>query len=142
MSQSPSSFETPDPYRTPSSAPQKSGEMVPYTSEEKNWAMAAHLVPLSNFVVPVPGFNIIAPAIVWFLKRETMPMVDDQGKEAINFQITLTLASLVCFALMFIMIGFVLLFALLIYGIVMEVLAAKAVQEGRLYRYPYSLRLL
>lgn len=116
--------------------------MVPYSTEEKNWAMAAHLAPLTGFAVPVPFFNIIAPAIVWFLKRESMPLVDDQGKESLNFQITLLLAGIVCFILAFFFIGIFLGIALLIYDIVMIVLATKSVQEGRPFRYPFTLRLL
>lgn len=113
-----------------------------YSEEEKNWSLIAHLSPLAGYVVPVPFFNIIAPAIVWFLKKETLPMVDNQAKEAINFQITLFLAFLVCLPLVFVFIGIILLPLLIVYGIVMSVLAAKASQEGRLYRYPYTIRLI
>lgn len=116
--------------------------MTPYSSEEKNWAMAAHLAPLTGFVVPVPFFNIIAPALVWFFKRESMPLVEDQGKESLNFQITILLAGIVCFVLAFFVIGFFLGIALLIYDVVMIVLATKSVQEGRPFRYPLTLRLL
>ncbi|WP_164101993.1 DUF4870 domain-containing protein [Candidatus Laterigemmans baculatus] len=136
-----------EPYRTPSSAssgvsPAKGGDLAPYSTAEKNWAMAAHLVPLAGFAVPIPFFNIIAPALVWFLQRESMPLVDDQAKESLNFQITILIAGIVCFVLVFFVIGIFLSIALILYDIIMMVLAAKSVQEGRPYRYPFTLRLL
>lgn len=136
------SFEPTKAYRTPTSPLGGAEDKHGFTPEDKTWALIAHLSPLAGFVVPVPFFNVIAPAIVWFLKRETMPVVEDQAKEAINFQITLTIAGLICIPLIFVFIGIFLAFALIVYGIVMAVLGAKASQEGRLYRYPYTLRLL
>ena len=136
MSDSPSN----DPYRTPTSEPSKSVNGV--SSEERTWAMIAHLCPLLGYAVPIPFFNIAAPGIVWFLKRETMPFVDDQAKEALNFQITMFLAAIVCIVLIFVVIGIFLSIALAIYSLIMMVLAAKAAQDGKAFRYPYCLRLV
>jgi uncharacterized Tic20 family protein len=136
------SFEPTKAYRTPSSAMDGAAGGLSFSSEDKTWALVAHLSPLAGFLVPIPFFNLIAPAIVWFLKRETMPVIDDQAKEVINFQITLTIAGLICIPLIFVFIGIFLAFALIVYGIVMAVLGAKAAQDGKLYRYPYCLRLL
>jgi uncharacterized Tic20 family protein len=129
-----------DAYRTPTSASKEaSGEV---SSDERTWALVAHLCPLLGYVIPIPVFNILAPGIVWFLKRETMPFVDDQAKESLNFQITVFLAALVCFVLALVVIGIFLLIALTIYSLIMMVLAAKAAQEGKAYRYPICIRLI
>ena len=132
-----------DPYRTPTSPPSKGDPLEgEITKDERTWGLIAHLSPLLGYVVPVPLFNILAPAIVWFIKRETMPFVDDQAKEALNFQITIFLATIVCIIAIVVVIGIFLIPALVIYSIIMMVLAAKAAQEGKRYRYPYCLRLV
>jgi hypothetical protein len=136
-----SNFDVNEPYKSPTSASQPMVDGV-YPEQERTWALAAHLSPLLNFVIPIPFFSIIAPLIVWFLKRETMPLVDDQAKEAVNFQITVTLIGVVCGILVLVFIGILLLPLLLVYTVIMSVLAAKAAQEGKHYRYPFTLRLL
>lgn len=138
-----SDFSENDPYRTPTSAPSKSdfGDGG-VSNEERTWGLIAHLSPLLGYVVPVPFFNIAAPGIVWFLKRETMPFVDDQAKEALNFQITMFLVGIVCMILVLFFIGIFLMIGLVIYSLIMMVLAAKAAQEGKRYRYPFCLRLI
>ncbi|WP_416925739.1 DUF4870 domain-containing protein [Ottowia sp.] len=80
--------------------------------------MFAHLSALAGFIIPFG--NLLGPLIVWQLKKNEMPFVDDQGKEALNFQITVTLALLVSLLLIFVLIGFVL---LPIVGLVALVLA-------------------
>lgn len=130
-----------DPYRTPTSASSKH-DFGGQTSEDRTWALIAHLSPLLGYVVPVPFFNILAPLGVWFIKRESSSFVDDQAKESVNFQITIFLASLVCLVLIFaFFIGIVLGIVLVIYSLVMMAIAAKSAQEGKAYRYPFCLRL-
>ena len=53
--------------------------MSDVTQEEKTWGMIAHLSALAGFVIPFG--NLIGPLIVWLIKKDTMPFVDDQGKE-------------------------------------------------------------
>jgi len=108
-------------------------------AEEKQWAMIAHLSALAGFIIPFG--NIIGPLIVWQVKKD-MPFVDEQGKEALNFQITVSLAAIVCFILMFIVIGALLLPVLGIAAIVFTVIAAIKANGGEHYRYPVSWRLV
>ena len=52
------------------------------------WAGFCHLAALAGYVVPMVG-NIVGPLVVWLMKKEEYPLVDDQGKESINFQISI-----------------------------------------------------
>lgn len=131
-------FQPSEPYKTPTSAPLQHNSGI--SGEEKNWAMVAHLLPLVAWGVPFG--NIIAPAVIWFLKREEMPFVNEQAREALNFQITMTLAGIVCALLFLVVIGIPLALVLLVCGIVFPLLAAKNCQEGKPYRYPFCLRLV
>lgn len=108
---------------------------------QRNLAVGCHLLGFLGLVIPPVG-NILGPLVLWLLKREGRPFVDDQGREAVNFQISMTLAALVSAALTVILIGFVLLFALGVYWLVMTIVAAMHASRGEAYRYPWTLRLI
>lgn len=118
-------------------AGQPSGQPAP---EERQWAMFAHLAALAGFVIPFG--NLIGPLIVWQIRKDSMPFVDDQGKEALNFQITVTLAALVCLVLFLVLIGMLLLPLLGLAALVFTVIAAIKANDGEAYRYPLTLRLI
>ncbi len=125
------------PPPAPSAAPPPAG--APST-DERTWALLAHLSALAGCVIPFG--NLIGPFVVWQIKKNEMPFVDDQGKEALNFQITLSLALLVSMVLCVIVIGFLLLPVIGIYGLVMLIIAAINSNNGIAYRYPLTLRLI
>ncbi|MEX2353897.1 MAG: DUF4870 domain-containing protein [Gammaproteobacteria bacterium] len=106
--------------------------------DARNWGMICHLVALAGFIVPFG--NILGPLIVWVIKKDEHGFIDDQGKEAINFQLTMTLALIGSVILIFILIGFFLIFALCIFVLVMTVVAAVKANEGVYYRYPLTIR--
>lgn len=108
---------------------------------QRTMGMLCHLLALAGFV-GVPFGNIIGPLILWLIKKEEMPFVDDQGKESLNFQITMILISLFCFVLIFIGIGVILLIALGIFDLIMIVIATVKANSGIAYRYPFAIRLL
>lgn len=110
------------------------------SAEERQWGMIAHLSALVGFVIPFG--TVIGPLIVWQIKKADMPFVDDQGKEALNFQITVAIAALVCLMLGFILIGFLLLPIVGIGAIVLTVIAGIKANEGEAYRYPVSWRII
>ena len=123
-----------------SDAPQLSG--TPQVSkEEQNWAMICHLSALAGCLIPFG--NIVGPLIVWLIKRAEMPMVEYHGKEAINFQITVSIAMVISIVLMLVLIGFLLAFIVGLGALILTVMAAVAVSNGNYdYRYPLSIRLL
>ncbi len=111
------------------------------SKQEQNWAMLCHLSALAGFVFPFG--NLIGPLVVWLLKRAEMPQVERHGKESLNFQITVTIAALLCIPLMFILIGFALIFVVGVGALVLTVLATVKVSNGEFeHRYPFTVRLL
>jgi len=121
------------------------------TPEERQWAMFAHLSALagallSSWIVGIGVF--IGPLVIWLIKRETMPFVDDQGKEALNFNITVAIAALALFlvTVFTLGIGIILtgpLFAVLgIVWLIFTIIAGVRANEGVRYRYPFALRLI
>ena len=129
-----------NPYEPPGaeSKPMEFGEEI--SAEEKQWAMFAHLSALSGYVVPF-GW-IIGPLIVWMMKKDEMPFVDEQGKESLNFQISILIYSVVGAALICAFIGFFVLGALVIFQIVYVIIAAVQANKGEQYRYPLTIRII
>ena len=109
--------------------------------EELNWAMFCHLAALSGFIIPFG--NVIGPLIIWLIKKDTMPLVNQHGKESLNFQITVLIAAIISFILMFVLIGMLLLVVVGIGALVLTIMAAVKVANGQTdYRYPWTLRLI
>ena len=110
-------------------------------SDARLWAMIAHLAGFLGYFIPVIG-SLIGPLIIWQIKKDLHPFVDDQGKEALNFQITVAIAVVVCLLLMIVAIGFLLIWVVGIGAIVLMIIAAIKANEGVAYRYPFCLRLI
>lgn len=110
------------------------------SNEQKQFAMFTHLSALTGFIIPFG--NLLGPLIFWQIKKNEMPFVDDQGKEALNFQITATIAAVICVILMFVLIGFVLIFVVGIAWLVLTIIGGIRANEGEYYRYPMTLRLI
>lgn len=110
------------------------------SKEERNWALAAHLSTLAGSFIPFA--NIIAPLVIWLMKKDEMAFASDQAKEALNFQIGVTIASLIAAVLCFILIGFLILPIIIVFDLVFTIIAAIKASEGTAYRYPFTLRLV
>ena len=110
-------------------------------SDARLWAMIAHLAGFLGYFLPVIG-SLIGPLIVWHLNKDLHRYVDEQGKEALNFQITVMIAALVCVLLMLIAVGFLLIWVVAVGAIVLMIIAAIKANEGAPYRYPFCLRLI
>ena len=111
------------------------------TENERTWGMLAHLSALVGVVVPLFGC-VLGPLVVWLGRKDQSSFVEGQAKEALNFNISVFLALIVCSLLMLVFIGFILGAALFIAWLVMTLIAAIKASEGIAYRYPFSLRLV
>jgi len=131
-------------------APDSQGNGV--SAEERQWAMIAHLSALLGGVV-TGGWGhslaaFVGPLIVWLIKKDSMPFVDDQGKEALNFNITITIVFVALFLFSLMTFGIGLIIAVPAYLVVavlwliLTIIAAIKSHEGVAYRYPFALRLI
>ena len=108
--------------------------------DDRTWAMFAHLSSFAGHIIPFG--HIGGPLLIWLLKKDTMPLVNDQGKEALNFQITMTLAFIIAALSIFVLIGFVLVPAVWLFDVIITIVAAVKANEGVAYRYPLCLRFV
>ena len=109
--------------------------------EERLWGMLSHLSALSGFI-GIPFGNVLGPLVVWLVKRDKLPFVDEQGKESLNFQISLLIYGFVAALLILVVIGIFLLIVLGVYGLVMVVIASIKANNGESYRYPLTIRII
>jgi uncharacterized Tic20 family protein len=136
---------------TPNPSPAAPAAGMP-SAEERQWALFAHLsILLGGLITTGWAFStgsFIGPLVIWLVKKDTMPFVADQAKEALNFAITL---SIVCFALLVLTIlslgiGALITIPVLMFigiaALVLVILAAIKANEGVAYRYPFAIRLV
>jgi uncharacterized Tic20 family protein len=115
--------------------------LSPEENKEQNmWAMFCHLSIFIGFVIPFG--NVIAPLIIWLIKKDEFPLVDDQGKEVLNFQISVTIYFIASIILIFILVGIPLLIALGVFVLITTVIGAIKANEGIKYRYPLTIKFL
>ena len=136
--------ETPAEQETSAEQPetvQESPGSKEVNKDARMWAMICHLAGLAGLVVPVVGC-IIGPLIVWQIKKEEFPFVDEQGKEAVNFQISMLIYGIVAGLLCFACVGFVLLPAVAIFDLIFLLIAAVKANNGEHYRYPLTIRFI
>lgn len=113
--------------------------------DERLWGMLSHLMALAGIVVPPIGF-VLGPLIVWLIKKDQYPFVNEQGKESVNFQISMLIygavLALLSLTVILAVLTIPLLGALVVFDIVEVVLAAVKANEGVSYKYPLTIRLI
>lgn len=107
----------------------------------RTWTVICHASALIGFFIPAAG-HILGPLIVWLAKRSDSVEIDEHGKEAVNFQISMLIYSFVAAVLCLVLIGFALLVVLHILNVVFVIVASVRASEGQMYRYPLTIRLI
>ena len=111
------------------------------SSNVRTWNVLCHASALAGFFVPWAG-HILGPLIVWLAKRGDSAEIDEHGKESLNFQISMLIYNLIAGVLCLVLIGFVILGILHILNLVLVIVASIQASEGKLYRYPITIRLI
>src|SRR2546426_2180900 len=118
------------------------GRMNTTTEErERTWQMLCHLSALAGFI-GVPLGNIIGPLVIWLIKKNEVASVDAHAKEAMNFQISMTIYGVAAGLSIFLLVGIVLLPAVLLADLILIVVASVKASNGELFRYPLTIRFI
>ena len=114
----------------------------PPDQNAKMMGMLCHLLSLAGLVLPyVGGWG--GPLVIWLLKKQDHPFIDDQGKESLNFQLTVLIASIVVSPTICLFgLGIVLLILIAIAAVILAIMAGVRANNGEAYRYPMTLRLI
>ena len=105
--------------------------VIPPTNDERTMALLSHVL---TFLFP-----LLAPLVIYLLKKDESAFVAAHAKESLNFQISLIL---ICFVLIITLVGILLLWIVGIIWAILVIIATVRASEGKLYRYPFTLRLI
>ncbi|HEY6975701.1 MAG TPA: DUF4870 domain-containing protein [Chitinophagaceae bacterium] len=101
------------------------------TSDEKTMAVLSHILTL---VAP-----ILAPLIIYLVKKNESKFVEWHARESLNFQITVAIIIIILFITI---IGIFIAWIVGIISLVLVIIATIRASEGKLYKYPFSIRLI
>ena len=107
----------------------------------RTWNVLCHATALAGFFVPWAG-HILGPLVVWLAKRTDSTEIDENGKESLNFQISMLIYNVIAGVLCLVLIGFIILAILHILNLVLVIIASIQASEGKFYRYPMTIRLI
>lgn len=112
----------------------------PDEQQARQWAMFLHLSQLAGYVIPLVG--LIAPIVIWQMKKDEYPILDEHGKAVVNWLISELIYGAICFVLVFIVIGFPMLMVLGILAVVFPIIGGIKANNGELWHYPMAINIL
>lgn len=108
--------------------------------ESRQWSMFLHLSVLTGFIVPLAG--LVAPIVIWQMKKNDSPKLDIHGKIVVNWVLSMILYMIVSVVLSFVVIGLPMLLALVVLNIVFPIIGGIKANNGETWRYPLSIRFM
>ncbi len=130
----------PSPPPGPAAATAPSDTIGTIGEKDRQLAVLMHLSALTGYFIPFA--NLIIPLVIWQVKKDESADIDAVGREVVNFNLSMLLYALGAIILTVILIGFVIGFALWVFGIVVTIIAALRANDGFRYRYPLTIRFL
>jgi uncharacterized Tic20 family protein len=127
---------TPNPNDAPQANP---AELTQHDRDARQWAMFLHLSMLAGTVVPVAGW--VAPIVIWQIKKDELPEIDEHGRIVVNWMISAAIYFAVSFLLIFVIVGIPLMAVLGIISVVFPVIGGIKASKGEIWPYPMSLRI-
>jgi uncharacterized Tic20 family protein len=125
----------------PTSSPQPPAPASSTSSEMRTWSVLCHASALLGLFFHFFG-HLLGPLIVWLIKRDVSPVIDANGKESLNFQLSMLIYDIVAGILCIVLIGIPILIALWILNTVLVIIASVKTSNGELYRYPLTIRFI
>jgi uncharacterized Tic20 family protein len=103
-------------------------------------SMLCHLSALGMLLIPFGA--VLGPLIFWLIKRDQYIEVNRQGKDALNFQITMQIFFIIAGLLVIVGIGILLIAALVIFNLIVIIIASVKSSNGEYYEYPVSFKFI
>ena len=110
------------------------------SKDERMWAMLLHLSVLLGFVIPIAG--LVAPIVIWQIKKDESAMLDEHGKVVMNWLISMFIYYVLGILLTFVLIGIPILIGLSIIGVAFPIIGGLKANSGELWKYPLSMTFL
>lgn len=106
-------------------------------SQTQQWALILHLSQFAGYAIPLLG--LIAPIVIWQIKKNELPSLDAHGRVVANWMISEFIYFLLTLALCLVVVGFFLLPVLAILSIVFPIVGAVKASQGEVWKYPGSI---
>ena len=110
------------------------------SKDERTWAMLCHFSAFAGLIFPFGNF--LAPLIIWLIKKDELPFIDDQGKEVLNFQISMVIYMIIAGILCIILIGIPILIGMIVFNFIITIIATVNANDGKYYRYPITIHFI
>ena len=110
------------------------------TPEQKQMGLFLHLSQFANVIFFPLG--IVLPIILWQTQKDKMPGIDAHGKMVVNWAISATIYAFASIILMFFLIGFLTILAVMVMGIVFPIIGAIKANNGELWEYPLTIKFI
>lgn len=127
---------------TPPAVPEPTPPTPQSGPDEKQWKLILHLSALAGLLLPYCG-NIIAPLVIWLLKKQDVPALDAEGRKVLNFQISaaiyITVSSLIGFMTCFLIF---LPIVVVIWWLVYTIIGAVKTSNGEAFEFPLTIKML
>ena len=125
----------------PRPPPQLPATPTPLTSSEVNmWGLFVHLSQFCSYIIPLAG--IVVPIILWQIKKDESELINEHGKNVVNWVVSEIIYMVISFILCFVIIGFVMLIVLVILAIIFPIIGAVKASNGETWHYPGAIRFL
>ena len=108
--------------------------------ETRLWAMLLHLSVFAGYAIPIAG--LVAPIVIWQVRKDDLPQIDVHGKIVVNWIISMALYGAVSFVLVFALIGIPMLILLGVLGVVFPIIGGVKASNGEAWHYPLSIQFL
>ncbi len=108
--------------------------------DERMWGMLCHLSALSGFIIPFG--NVIGPLIIYSMKKDEYAFVADQGKESLNFQISVLIYLMISVVAALLIVGIFFLMLVPLLSLILTVVASVRANDGEYYRYPLCIQII
>jgi uncharacterized Tic20 family protein len=112
-------------------------EIRELSESERNWSMLCHLTAFAGFFFPFGA--IIGPLICWLSRKDESLWVNQNGRESLNFNLSMLLYMILVIPLCFIIIGIPIIIILVVIKVVCIIIASIKASRGEEFRYPISI---
>jgi uncharacterized protein len=108
------------------------------SESERNWAMLCHLSGFASFL-PIPFGGVVGPLICWLSRKDDSAWIDENGKAAMNFNLSILLYCILVAPLCLIFIGFLLIGMLMMLKVICIIIASIKASKGERFKYPLAI---
>lgn len=135
-------LESKEPAQEPvkESVQESTEDFKPWGMEMNQFCLLMHLSQFASYIVPAAG--LVLPIVMWSTNKDKSEIIDQHGKNILNWMISSVIYIVISMILMLVLIGFVTIFAVLICTIVFSVIGAIKANDGQVYKYPLTITFI